>query len=238
VSFLNPSRRADQTIAPDNVINFSASIPAALNSTDTAASAFIALQDLVSNETIINRNLSLGIYTDVNGAFSLSGWYLGSQDTFNNTIFPAILQIFPSPASKSVMSKSWLDSLVSAAGGPLAQPLAGYDKHDTFYAKSVVTKEAEPVTLAAAKSFWSYVIDGRGQNEPWFSIINLYGGADSQINAPASDFSAYSGRDSLWAIQVIICYQSNEISSPNPAYRITAGLPTANFHGFLQSRPL
>ena len=37
--------------------------------------------------------------------------------------------------------------------------------------------------------------------QPWFSIINLYGGPDSQINIRDTSFSAYSDRSALWVIQ-------------------------------------
>lgn len=37
--------------------------------------------------------------------------------------------------------------------------------------------------------------------QPWFSIINLYGGPDSQINIRDDSFSAYSDRSALWVIQ-------------------------------------
>ena len=35
----------------------------------------------------------------------------------------------------------------------------------------------------------------------WFSIIDLYGGPDSQINVPSASSSAYSDRSSLWVFQ-------------------------------------
>lgn len=37
--------------------------------------------------------------------------------------------------------------------------------------------------------------------QSWFSIINLYGGPDSQINAIPSTSSAYSDRSNLWVFQ-------------------------------------
>lgn len=118
-----------------------------------------------------------------------------------------MLQGFPTPNSADVTSKDWLDSLLFIEGGsppgPLAQPLSGYNAHDTFYAKSLVTKNATPLTQTAIQSFFNYVINtGRTQSESWFSIINLYGGLDSQINTPAVDSAAYSDRDALWVFQV------------------------------------
>lgn len=144
---------------------------------------------------------------DLGTAFTITGWYFGDLSYFQSTIQPAMLQDFPAAASADVTAKDWLDSLLFIEGGsppgPLAQPLTGYDAHDTFYAKSLVTRNANPLTEDAVRSFFNYVITtGRSQSESWFSIINLYGGLDSQINTQSSDSSAYSDRDSLWVFQV------------------------------------
>jgi hypothetical protein len=66
------------------------------------------------------------------------------------------------PDSSTVEYKGWLDVLEDVAEGePLVEPLTGYNKHQTFYSKSVVTREAEPLTEAAVKSFFAYVINKR-----------------------------------------------------------------------------
>jgi hypothetical protein len=67
----------------------------------------------------------------------------------------------------------------------LKVPLTGFDHHDTFYAKSLVVKNAEPLTREELSSFWTFVInEGKTNGFGWFSIINLYGGAGSVINVP------------------------------------------------------
>jgi hypothetical protein len=61
------------------------------------------------------------------------------------------------------------------------------------------------ITTDEKGAFWSFVIDqGQGLKAsfPWYSIINLYGGADSQVNIPLSNPSAYLDRDALWVFQV------------------------------------
>jgi hypothetical protein len=65
-------------------------------------------------------------------------------------------------------------------------------------------------------AFWSFVIEqGQGAKapSPWFSIINLYGGAGSQINVPLSNSSAYPDRDALWVFQVSL-HSYTFLSSP------------------------
>lgn len=214
--------------APSSVINFSISIPAVLSSASAAAKAFLKLQNFALASPLVNRNISFGIYTDGN-AFSLNGWYFGDQPFFTNTILPAMLNGFPTAATTSIQSLPWLDSLVHEAGGPLSEPLTGYNVHDTFYAKSVVTHNAQPLTLAALEHFWNYVItQGRLSAYPWFSIINLYGGLDSQINVKPSFPAAYSDRDALWVFQVSILFSFHAIPTllMNSELRIYTQQPT------------
>lgn len=188
--------------APDSIVNFAISIPATLSSADTAANSFLKLQEFVLESEYVSGNISFGIYTD-GTAFSLGGWYFGGLDFFNNIVLPAMLGGFPTAHTTTVKSLGWIDSLKNEAEGPLDEPLTGYNAHDTFYAKSITTREGQPLTRAALYSFFSYVITtGRSAPSPWFSIINLYGGKGSAINAVPPSTSAYSDRDSLWVFQV------------------------------------
>ncbi|TGO13015.1 hypothetical protein BTUL_0078g00240 [Botrytis tulipae] len=190
--------------APSSVLTFAASIPATLDSVSTAVSSFTKLQELTLDATKINKNITLGIYTDNYGSFSLSGWCMScDQNQFESVTFPEILSAFPTADTSSVKSLGWTDALVSANnGGQLQEPLTGYAAHDTFYAKSVVTKNAEPLTSAQLTSYFTYILNqGRSAPSPWYTIIDLYGGADSQINVPSSDSSAYSDRDAHWVFQ-------------------------------------
>lgn len=190
--------------APSSVLTFSASIPATLDSVSTAVSSFTKLQEFTLDSTRIYNNITLGIYTDNYGSFSLSGWCMSCDlDHFKSVTFPEILSAFPAPASSSVESLGWTEALVSADnGGQLQVPLTGYDAHDTFYAKSVVTKNAQPLTNSQLTSYFTYILNqGRNAPSPWYTIIDLYGGAGSQVNAPSSDSSAYSDRDAHWVFQ-------------------------------------
>jgi hypothetical protein len=190
--------------APSSVINWSATIPGALKSADTAAAGILALQKTVLDAKTTNGNLSFSIYTDIDGSFSLSGWCIScSLSTFKSTTLPALLAGFPTPESTSVKSLGWLDSLVSMAdGAALAVPLSGYAAHDTFYAKSVVVPTSSPFTSASLKAWFGYMLkQGESAPSPWFSIINLYGGVGSAINSVSASASAYADRDALWVVQ-------------------------------------
>jgi len=66
---------------------------------------------------------------------------------------------------------------------------AAYKEHSNFFAKSVITPE--PLSEEKLTSYISYIIE-QGPKVPvgWFSIINLYGGPDSEITKKNTKHSA------------------------------------------------
>ncbi|TAQ88941.1 hypothetical protein B7494_g2713 [Chlorociboria aeruginascens] len=191
-----------QTLAaPATVTFFQAFLTDSLQDIDSVTSGFLALQDFVLTSPLLSKNTTFGMYTDSDGSFSLTGLCLFCDTAeFNTTVFPALLAGFKYTGAE-VTDTSWLDALTNLANGdPLQQPLTGYNEHATFYAKSLVAKNAAPLTEDAIRAFWTYIKEHQGQG-PFYSIINLYGGPDSQINVPASSSSAYSDRDALWVFQ-------------------------------------
>lgn len=167
-----------------------------------SANYFLHIQSFAQNASVIDRKLGLGMYMDGSG-FSISGTYFGTLDDFNNKIKPELLRGLPTPTSSSATSMTWIQSLTYLAGGqPLQQPTMGYNQHDDFFAKSVVVPTSGPFTAATLTSYFDYIIkNGVNSANPWYSIINLYGGPDSQINAKPTSFSAYSDRTAPLVIQ-------------------------------------
>lgn len=188
--------------APTSVINWSFSLPNMFSSASTAANALLHIQDFATNTSVIDRNLGFGIYMDNSGIFSISGTYYGAMSHFTSVIQPELLRTLPTPSS-SITTNTWLDSLKLLANNqPLQQPTTGYNAHDDFFAKSLVVPESSPLTLAGLTAYFNYIIShGLGAPNPWFSIVNLYGGPDSQINAVPASSSAYADRTSLWVLQ-------------------------------------
>jgi hypothetical protein len=187
--------------APSYVLSFSASLKAALQNANVATTGFQTLQNFALTSQYLTPNLTFGMYTDSGGSFSISGLCLECDESeFSTTVFPSMLSGFPA-TDISAQKVGWIEALTALANGdPLQQPLRGYNKHDTFYAKSVVSKNDEPLSRDSIKSFWTYIINNQGQG-PFYSIINLYGGPGSQINVPSPDSSAYSDRNALWVFQ-------------------------------------
>jgi hypothetical protein len=151
-------------------------------------------------------------------------------------MFPAMLADLPAPASTNVTSQGWIAALTIEAGtDPLTQPLSGYAEHDTFYAKSVVTKNEEPLTQAALESYFAYELANGASAPPWFSIVNLYGGLDSQINTRLPGSSAYSDRDALWVFQNYASAAESESGTfiDGLTDALTSAQPTGNFSAYL-----
>lgn len=227
--------------APSSVLSFSASLQHIAKNTTLAAKGFDMLQTFSLNSPDLTPNITFGLYIDSGGSFGISGWCMECNHTiFSNDVLPAMLSGFPS-TTPSVKDVKWIEALeVLANGDTLAQPLGSkYTQHETFYAKSVVTKEAEPLTTESILRFFSYIIENRGKG-PFYSIINLYGGPGSAINTPAPDSSAYADRDALWVIQNY-GYAPNDQSYDSSTTGVVGGLggavttaqPDGNFAGYI-----
>lgn len=152
------------------------------------------LQNVVLNGLHgFDRNTSFGFYTvftshdarlDVNSkrlqtgtSAIMTGWYFGSSySTFKDMTLEAILAGFPASSSRTFQNLSWIHALDGDGSVNLTQPLTGYHGHDTFYAKSIVTRTAEPISESAWVSFWTYCVNNRQAISSignWYSIINL-----------------------------------------------------------------
>lgn len=187
--------------APSYVLRFSANLKQALKDVEVATTGFQKLQDFVLSSKDLTPNITIGMNANSAGGFALNGWCMDcDEDYFKNNVLPAMVSGYPATDLK-VTKLGYIKGVQELADpDPLQQPLSGYNKHDTFYAKSVVTKNNKPLSTAAIRSFWSYVINHQGQG-PFFSITNLYGGPGSQINRPPVDGSSFANRDAMWVTQ-------------------------------------
>lgn len=187
--------------APEYVLRFSANLKNALKNVEHATTGFQKLQDFVLNSKDLTPNITIGMNANSDGGFALNRWCMDCDyDYFKNNVLPAMVSGYPA-TDLTVTKLGYVEGLQDLADpDPLQQPLSGYNLHDTFYAKSIVTKNAKPLSTAAIRSFWSYVINHQGQG-PFFSITNLYGGPGSQINIPPVHGSSFANRDAMWVIQ-------------------------------------
>jgi FAD/FMN-containing dehydrogenase len=191
--------------APERVVCFSLSFSESITSADTATNAFLHFQDVAHNDSLVDRNLSFGIFVSKNGDFNLIGTYLGSLEAFSSTILPELLRDIPKPmeAKTRIVDVDWISSLKILGGDDLTAA-SPYTERGNFFAKSAAIPEPG-FPKASIRNFFDYVFtDGRLESTPvgWYTIFDLFGGADSQINTKNTQFAAYRGRNLTWVAQI------------------------------------
>ncbi|KAI4906901.1 hypothetical protein J4E90_010104 [Alternaria incomplexa] len=166
--------------APAQIVSYSVNFTSALKSPSSVADVLLQLQKFAQSSPLMDRNITLEVYMNIFGTFEVRGWYFGDRTHFSSAVLRAMLEGLPKADNTTIATRNWLDALQDIAEGePLVEPLTGYDNHQTFYTKSIVTREAKPLTRRALESF------------------------AGQINVPSPDSAAYSHRDSLWVFQNI-----------------------------------
>ncbi|RKF54679.1 Berberine bridge enzyme-like 15 [Erysiphe neolycopersici] len=194
----------DTEAAPDSVVYFSVNLAPSLEDLKIVTTGFEQIQRTVLESSLISSQITFNFFLDSSGSFSLNGWCMRCDlQIFRSSILPSMLTGFKYLEIR-VELQDWIQALTSSTfPDSLSQPLGGYmKKHDTFYAKSLVVPETNPLTSNAIKSFFEYMNNNRGINN-WMSIISLYGGHGSAINNPnpRAKSSAYSDRHALWNFQ-------------------------------------
>jgi len=135
-------------------------------------------------------------------SFELVGGWYAPADQFAAVIAP-LLNNLPTPSSQTITPGSYIDSVQNLGGIGRLSTIGIPDGHDTFYAKSLMTPEASPMTLVALNAFMSYLGDaGFTADTNWFVELELYGGTNSAINNVALDATAFAHRSSMFTIQL------------------------------------
>ncbi|KAF8701080.1 hypothetical protein AX14_000568 [Amanita brunnescens Koide BX004] len=147
--------------------------------------------------------------------FSFTGGWYGPTDKLNGIIKP-YLDTLPEPDSIGSKSGSYIDSLRLLGGlGHLSTQTP--DSRNTFYAKSLMTPEASPISDTALAAFTDYLANaGFKTNLNWFVQMELYGGKNSAINAVAQSATSFGRRNAMWTIQMYA--SSPTYQPPFPSY--------------------
>ena len=88
-------------------------------------------------------------------SFGLTGGWYAPAEQLTDVIAP-LLAALPTPSSASVQNGTYINS-VQILGGSTLNTSTAPDVHDTFYAKSLMTPEASPMTEEALNAFMSYL---------------------------------------------------------------------------------
>ncbi|KAI9829218.1 MAG: hypothetical protein M1826_005813 [Phylliscum demangeonii] len=187
--------------APSTVVEFRLYISDILALPTVATDAILHVQNFARNASVVDRRMTFSVYTTADSV-SINGLFFGSLEEFNGKIAPELFRGMAAPRGNEsrLHEVDWITALTWVAGSALPVPRTGYQEHDTFVAKSLVVPESRPLSSSALHAYFSYILhEGRQLASPWFSIISLYGGPDSQIRAQPA--SAYPHRSALWVVQ-------------------------------------
>lgn len=187
-----------------------------------AATALGTFQDFVQSpslspqfgaEIVLTRGGVAG-----NVSFGLTGAWHGDPSLLNGTVASFLANMPPLNAVKFTAG-DWIESVSFLAGSTLNTSTAP-DYTDTFYAKSLMTPEAAPMSAAARTSFMkNLAYEGFASNTSWFFQVELYGGANSKINSVPFDATAFAHRSSMFTIQFYASSFNN--APPYPDFGFT-----------------
>ncbi|KAL1740275.1 hypothetical protein HDZ31DRAFT_47813, partial [Schizophyllum fasciatum] len=150
-----------------------------------ASSALAAFQDFVTGdipstlggEIVLMRGSASG-----NVSFQFFGVHWDDPRTFKNTVAP-YMNLFRAPDNTTQTQGDWMTVLKAWVFGDM-DTATGVHPHDNFYAKSVMVPEETGLSQASIDAFIDYLAtDGYDTELGWFVEIELYGGANSAINA-------------------------------------------------------
>ena len=90
--------------------------------------------------------------------FALTGGWYGPAEQFAAVIAP-LLNTLPTPSGQKITPGTYIESVQNLGGLGRLNTKGVPDTHDTFYAKSLMTPEASPMTITALNAFMSYIGD-------------------------------------------------------------------------------
>ncbi|KAK6952639.1 hypothetical protein Daesc_004929 [Daldinia eschscholtzii] len=198
---------------PESVIHWDFKVSDATKSVASAVRAFQHIQTFVHNNSIVDRKLGINVSLTSNH-FALGGTYLGSRDNLIQRIIPALLEGIPEFPTIEVKQVDWPTSLKLLNEGRDLDTPEDYSDHSNFFAKSVTIPEPG-FTTEQLTDFFTYLLD-QGSRAPvsYFILVDLYGGADSQINVKDQSFSAFAHRDALWVAQLYGYVDNDQVFPP------------------------
>ncbi|KAL0060092.1 hypothetical protein AAF712_013137 [Marasmius tenuissimus] len=152
----------------------------------------------------------------------IGGWY-GEQGGKLDEVLAPYLAKLPQPATNDRLGDGTYIGSVKELGGSL--DTTGPDTTDTFYAKSLITPAGTPLSGDAAGSFMQYLSnEGFQSDTAWFMQVELYGGANSKVNAVPVDETAFVRRDTLFTWQLYASSSDNQPPYPEEGFTFVDGV--------------
>ncbi|KAK7054995.1 hypothetical protein VNI00_003458 [Paramarasmius palmivorus] len=162
-------------------------------------------------------------------SFTVAGaWYGSVADggkALNESLVP-LLKELPAPNGVGRQGNgTYIDTVVILANSDKGLDTSTPDGNDTFYAKSLMTPEGEPMNDQATTAFMRYLAeDGFDSETGWFMQVGLYGGNNSQINALPENATSFVRRDALFTMQFYASAPMNQPPYPEDGFTFLDGL--------------
>ncbi|KDR69186.1 hypothetical protein GALMADRAFT_272070 [Galerina marginata CBS 339.88] len=157
-------------------------------------------------------------------AFGIHGGWYAPADQFNTVIAPLLAKL-PTPANKTLTVGTYINSVQLLGGLGRLNTVGIPDTPNTFYAKSLMTPEASPMSNASMNAFTTYLAnDGFGTNTQWFVEVELYGGTNSAINNIPLDATAFAHRSSMFTIQFYTSAPQGNPPFPSQGFSLLDGM--------------
>ncbi|KAK0461739.1 glucooligosaccharide oxidase [Desarmillaria tabescens] len=155
------------------------------------------------------------------------GWYGGSLDALQSVLAP-FLQSMPSASGTYSGNGTYISTVAILGDGIVNTKTAGLDTTDTFYVKSLMTPEDQPMTLEALEVYMKYLAyEGYASDTAWFMQFELYGGGNSFINSVDVNSTAFGTRSALFTVQLYASSSSFEPPYPDDGFTFLDGAADA-----------
>ncbi|KAJ3969658.1 hypothetical protein EV361DRAFT_336682 [Lentinula raphanica] len=172
-----------------------------------------------AGELVISKGSQAGQVT-----FAFTGAWYGDEGSAVSTLQPW-LDTMPTPTSSQLVGNgSYIDTVAQLSGSSLDTSQAP-DSSDTFYAKSLMTPEDDPMSLEACTAFMKYLAnEGFSSDTNWFVEVELYGGPNSKILEIPNNATAFSRRDTLFTFQLYASSSNSLPPYPEDGYSFVDGM--------------
>lgn len=140
--------------APAGAVSFSVVIPDSEKA--TVAQRVKIYQSMQTYGSSAPGEIALQLLL-TNTTFAISGVYWGSLQEYEAAIAP-FSALLPAGTTFKPTEANWIDTLISQSGATtLEVPLTGYNQHNTFFAKSLITSKQHALTDQQLTSFFNYI---------------------------------------------------------------------------------
>ncbi|KIY70559.1 Glucooligosaccharide oxidase [Cylindrobasidium torrendii FP15055 ss-10] len=129
----------------------------------------------------------------------IAAWF-GAVEDYNATVDP-FLGALTEPSSSTWVDGNWIEGFEALAYPSL--DTSAPNAYATFYTKSLMTPEGEPMTRDALEAFVTYLATIVPPSElTWIVEVELYGGSNSAMNAIPVNNTSFAHRDTKFNLQI------------------------------------